>query len=449
MVENHRKSATGSAPSGRHRPVTALARCAAFGAAAAFATFTIPTGAGAQDAEPIQVGVMGPFTGPASRTGEGIQKGAQMALEDAREEGLVPITIDGQERDVELVWVNSESSPEKAVRAVGDAVSRQGVDIMASGWHSSVAMAVSEAEANMDIVHIGHGGESQYICEKINENPEMYRHWFKGWSSPPIFAGLYGQPLQHFMDEGLWEPRSMKAGVVVEDTDFGRGWGEAIANSLENIGFDVVSTDIIPLDETEFTPILAKYKAQDVSVVGMTVTGNVSAANFVKQFDQQQVPALLLGHGLTWFPEWHELTGGASDHVVTMDSPRVIAPYQQEWVDRYQERYDEEPALSASGQQGYDYTTATLKVLQDAGSLEKDALIEAARNIDHQGVWQRINFAEEAGERALCPGEVMVGGFEEGFFFPLVQLKDGEAKILWPLEHAEAEFEPSPAIAEQ
>jgi len=180
----------------------------------------------------------------------------------------------------------------------------------------------------------------------------------------------------------------------------------------------------------------------------MTVTGNVSASNFVKQFSQQQMPALLVGHGLTWFSEWHELTGEASDHVITMDSPRPIAPYQREWIDRYVEEYDEQPSLAPAGQQGYDYMTAGLKVLRDAGTLDKEALIEAAYALDHQGVWQRINFAEEAGERALCPGEVMVGGFEEGFFFPLVQLMDGEAEILWPLEHADAEFRAAPAIAQ-
>src|SRR3546814_419391 len=145
------------------------------------ALLAVPGVARAQSG-PVKIGVMGPFTGPAGRTGEAIQKGAQMAVADARENGLLPLTIDGQQRDIEIVYVNSESSPEKAVKAVSDAVNRQGVQFMVSGWHSSVAMAVSEAESGMNIVHIGHGGESQYICEKINKDPEKYRHWFKGWA---------------------------------------------------------------------------------------------------------------------------------------------------------------------------------------------------------------------------------------------------------------------------
>src|SRR5690625_3008814 len=82
-----------------------------------------------------------------------------MAVEEAAQQGLLPVMVDGAERDLGLVWVDSESSPEKAVRALADAVNREGVEIMVSGWHSSVAMAVSEAEIGMGIVHIGHGGE--------------------------------------------------------------------------------------------------------------------------------------------------------------------------------------------------------------------------------------------------------------------------------------------------
>lgn len=394
---------------------------------------------------PVTIGVMAPFTGPAGRTGDAFRKGTKLALEHAREAGDIPVTIDGEQRDVEIVWVDSQSSPEKAVKAVTDAVNRQGVDIMVSGWHSSVAMALTDAEAPLDVVHIGHNGESQYICEKINEDPSKYDGWFKGWASPPRFAGLYGEPLNHFREQGLWNPRNNKAAVVVEDTDYGRGWGEALQNSLDQAGFETLPYDVIPLDETEFTQILTKYKAQQVSVVGMTVTGNTSASNFVKQFRDQRLQALLLGHGLTWFSEWHDLTGDASDYVLAMDSPRAIAPYQQNWIEEWRAKYDEEPSLAPGGH-SYDYFRLTIKVLNRAGTLDYDTLVQTARDIDHQGVWHRYDFAEETGPRALCPGEVKVGGFEEGFFFPMVQLMNGETHIVWPLEHAEKEFEQPPWI---
>jgi branched-chain amino acid transport system substrate-binding protein len=97
--------------------------------------------------EPLKIGCKGPFTGPASRTGDEIKNGVAMAIEDARADGDLPLVIDGEEREVEIVFIDSQSSPEEAVKAVTDAITRQGVQFIANGWHSSVAMALLDAEA--------------------------------------------------------------------------------------------------------------------------------------------------------------------------------------------------------------------------------------------------------------------------------------------------------------
>ncbi|GAG18394.1 unnamed protein product, partial [marine sediment metagenome] len=226
----------------------------------------------AHAATKLKIGFMGPFTGPASRTGDAFKRGIKMALEDARAAGDIPVKVDGKTLDIEPVWVDSQSSPEKSVKAVTHAVNA-GVKMLVTGWHSSVAMACMDAESPLKIVHIGHQGESQYVNFKINDHPEKYQGWFKGWASPPVFAGLYGPPLMHFMEKGLWRPANKKAAVIVEDTDYGRGWGEALMVSLRTAGFDVMPFDVNAIDETEFTPIITKYKAAKVSIVAVTQTG--------------------------------------------------------------------------------------------------------------------------------------------------------------------------------
>jgi branched-chain amino acid transport system substrate-binding protein len=75
------------------------------------------------------------------------------------------------------------------------------------------------------------------------------------------------------------DPAEQKAGVIVEDTDFGRGWGEALVVSLRTAGFDVTPIDVNSIDETEFTPLMTKYKVADVSVLALTQTGGVLMYN--------------------------------------------------------------------------------------------------------------------------------------------------------------------------
>ncbi len=432
---------------GRLPPAGALSRRGfierAGAASAVSAAFLLATTALRAQEGPLKIGSMGPFTGPASRTGDEIKNGVTLALEDAKAEGDLPLKIGGKERAVEIVWIDSQSSPEKAVKAVTDAIDRQGVQFICNGWHSSVAMAVTDAEAPYKIIHIGHLGESQYISEKMAADPEKYRGWFKGWPAPPKLAGLYGPPLEHFIKTGAWKPKNMKAAILVEDTDFGRGWGDAIIESLGKAGFDVLPYDVTSLEETEFTPLLTKYKAQQVSLVGMTSTGNVSASNFVKQFHQQRVPALLIAHGLGWFSEWYQLTGEASNYAVAIDSPQVIADFQKDWVKRYNDKFGIDPGIAASGIT-YDYMRMALKVLNKAGTLDFDTLVKTIYDTPYKGVWNLYKFPREANENALAPNEVEVGPFMKGFFFPMVQLMDGKAQVIWPLEYAAGDFQAPP-----
>lgn len=413
------------------------------GAAGVFLALTVSS-LKAQAAEgPLKLGTMGPFTGPASRTGDEFKNGVAMAIEDAKAAGELPLVLDGKKRDIELVFIDSQSSPEKAVKAVTDAVTRRGVEFIVNGWHSSVAMAIIDSEVPLNIVHIGHLGESQYISEKINTDPTKYRGYFKGWPAPPKLAGLYGPPLQYFIKEGLWKPANMKAAILVEDTDFGRGWGDAIIDSLTKAGFDVLPYDVTALDETEFSPLLTRYKAQKVSLIGMTSTGSVSVTNFVKQLRSQRLKALLIGHGLGWFGEWYEMTGDASDHVLAIDSPQVISPEQKKWVDRYKSKFGMDPGIAASGIT-YDYMRMAIRVLNKAGTLDRDTLINAVYDSPHKGVWNLYKFAKQAGPNALAPNEAMTGEFMEGFFFPMVQYMKGKANVIWPLEYAKSKFQAPP-----
>lgn len=409
------------------------------GSAGGALALSFPSVISQAQAKPVKIGCLAPFTGPSSRTGENIRQATMMAIEDARAEGELPLTIDGEKRDIEIVQVDDQSDPEKGVRALRDAVSREGVEFMLNGWHSSVAMATMDVEADLGIVHLGNLGESQSIAEKINSDVKRYAGYFKSYSSPASFSVLYGAPLNHFRNEGLWKPANLKAAVLVEDTDYGRGWGESLVASLKLAGYEVSGFDVVPFEETEFSPIITKYRAQKISLIMTTITAPVGASNFVKQFRTQGLKALLVSHGLTWFSEWHDLTGEASDYNITMDSPAPLAPWQNEWIERFKKKYGEEPSITASGLP-YDYTRMAIKAINQAGTLKREALIEAIRSMSYKGVWNMYKFASEPGPTAVSPNEVLAGPFMEGFFFPMVQLIGGERKVIWPLEFASAKF---------
>src|SRR5262249_36212431 len=98
----------------------------------------ISSGEGAMAAEALKIGVMSPFTGPAARVGQDVKNGVAMAYAEAKAAGEIPVKVGGEPRDMQFIWIDDESSPEKAVRATRRAITEDKVDLLFFGWHSSV-----------------------------------------------------------------------------------------------------------------------------------------------------------------------------------------------------------------------------------------------------------------------------------------------------------------------
>src|SRR3546814_13236211 len=107
----------------------------------------------------------------------------------------------------------------------------------------------------------------------------------------------------------------------------------------------------------------------------------------------------MLGHGLTWFAEWYDLTGDASDYVLAMDSPRAIAPWQQEWMKRFEDKFGIEPSIAAAGHP-YDYFRMSMQAINKAGTLDFETLLKPIRGMAYKGVWHLHQFSNGAGPPA-------------------------------------------------
>jgi len=388
-------------------------------------------------ADTIKIGVVGPFTGPSARIGQDIRNGTEMAIADAVAAGELPVTVDGEKRGIDLVWIDDESSPEKAVKSFRDAVSREGVELLLNGWHGSVGLALIDLTEAEGIISFGNLAAPEDISNKINEN--NYTHWFKGWPAPKSMSGLYVDAVEDFIGSGQWTPTAKKAAVVVEDSDWGRTWGEAIVKSMKEKGWDVVAEDVVKIDETEFNALMTKYKASGVEFTAMTLNSPASAAAFVKQFNGAGVKGLLAADGLGWASNWHEMTGDAANFVISMDSPRTITQDAKDWSARFEAAYGAAPSPASAGH-AYDYTRMLIKGMTTAQTMDADKLSAALLDIEYKGIWQFYAFSKKAGENAISPYEVKVGPFMTGFSFPMVQYIGDKTTIIWPRDYAEGAF---------
>ncbi|MGA9533545.1 MAG: ABC transporter substrate-binding protein [Anaerolineales bacterium] len=382
------------------------------------------------------IGVLGPFTGPSARTGDEFRVSAEMALENI-DYKIGDYTID-------VVWIDSQSDPEKATRAYEEAIVQDGVEAGVLNWHSSVSVAVMEVTAKHQVPHFFGFGATEVVNEKFNSDPAKYGYWTtKGWPTPVKLSANYVSTLEDAIAAGAWTPEAKTAAIYGEDTDWGRSFGEGIAGQLEDAGWEIVDRQYVPLEQTEFYSVLNKFKDENPALIAGTSTAPPQISAFIKQAQEVGINSVIIADGLGWVGEWYDLTGDASNYVLDQ-IPGWATDASQQFAADFEERSGLQPSPSSGGL-SYDGMNFFIKVLQttyeDQGELSSAAVYQTVQDKVWTGdltftaedgaiVMQEYNFSD--------PPDPLIGG--DYYTFPVLQYKDGEAVYIWPESIAQSDL---------
>lgn len=142
---------------------------------------------GACSSKPI-VGVILPSTGEASQYGESIESGARLAITEAREKGQLPPKF-------EVLWADSGSDPDTAVKIFRDQVENNGAKVILGGATSA------EARALIPVIN-----ELQIICLSPSASApgltRLSKYFYRLYPSDEI----EGQTAGKFMTDRLKAP---------------------------------------------------------------------------------------------------------------------------------------------------------------------------------------------------------------------------------------------------
>ena len=393
----------------------------------------------AMSAQTLKVGVLGPFTGPSAKNGAEFKASVEMALEK----------IDYMVGDykLEIVWIDSQSDPAKAASAYAEAVERKGIVCAMQNWHSSVAVAAMDVAAQYKIPHWFGFGATEVVNEKWKADPEKYSYWGgKGWPIPAKMALGYVECLENAIAAGTWTPKSKTVAIYGEDSDWGRSLGGALKGFFADKGWEIVSEDYFPLTQTDFYPLLGKYKKSDVAVLAGTSTAAPTMTAFVKQVGEVGLNSVIIADGLGWMGDWYTMAGPASNGVLDM-IPQLTTPEAKQWAADIQAKYGFNPSPSAGGL-CYDGTNMFIKILkvtlEKQGKLDKESIHKTFVEEVHTG---KLTFGKADGALIMneyrytpesIPDPVVA---KDGYYFPVIQYTEGKGQIVYPEDWKEAEFQ--------
>jgi ABC-type branched-subunit amino acid transport system substrate-binding protein len=349
-----------------HAALAAGAAALAFGAGSALA----------QDC-PIRIGGLAPLSAPGTVVGgEAMRDAMLIAQEDVNAAGGVLGC------DIEVVIGDTEGLPERGAAVMEKLISQDNVVAVGGGYHSSVGVA-SKGVAN-------DRGIPVVFAETWNDTITGDKHKY-------IFRIA---PLSSWASNTIWQfaslaPGIKKAVILTENTDYGIPAAQETEKGLSSKDIES-ATFSVDIGTQDYAGIIQRIKAENPDFIITLVTGE-AAYNFTQQaadagIGPLDLPFITGQDALESGAYWRNVPDGQMAFV-----QRVGVPESQfnEKAKAFAKKYKEQTGKSdveSYAMEAYDSIAILAQAINEAGSTEGDAIVEALEKIEHDGTLGKIYF---------------------------------------------------------
>jgi branched-chain amino acid transport system substrate-binding protein len=324
----------------------------------------------------VNIGHVGPLTGPQSHLGKDNERGATLAIDEANQSGIV---IGGEVIEFRLLSEDDEANPQKgtvvAERLMDANVAgvvghlNSGTTIPASKIYFDAGVPqVSPSATAIEFTHQGY--ETAY---RVMANDEQQ-----------------GKVLGDFAVKTL----GAKSIAIIDDRSaYGKGLADEFESAVKQAGGAIMTREFTDKTKIDFTAILTTIKGLNPDLIfygGM----DAQAGPMMKQIKNLGVTANFLGGDGIQTRQFTVLSGAEGEGVYA-SSPGL--PLEQmaggsEFRDKYKQVYREDIQLYAP--YAYDATSVMIDAMKRANSVDPATYSPLLRGADFLGVTGRIRFDE-------------------------------------------------------
>ena len=315
----------------------------------------------------------GPLTGPNAWLGEQTERGVNLAVANINEAG----GILGQQ--VEVVTADDYCDGEQAVAAANKLVAA-GVVLVAGHQCSGAAIPASKVYAAADILMISNAATNPLLTEQGFNN--VFRVIGRD-DQQGMIAGNY------LADR--WGDKNI---AIVHDGEvYGRGLAEEIKKQLNVRGVrEVLFTEITP-DEVDYGALIAQLSAVGAHVLYYGGYAPEAALIIRQARDAGDDLQLVVGDGVSSEDFWVIAGSAGEGTLMTLFPDARVNPEAAEVVARFR-AVGYEPAGGAT-MTGYAVIQAWADAVNEAGSLEPEAVANALRSQHFETVLGTIGFDDK------------------------------------------------------
>jgi branched-chain amino acid transport system substrate-binding protein len=196
-------------------------------------------------ADPIKIGVSGPFTGGSSSMGVSMRDGVRMATDEVNKAGGV------LGRQLVLVERDDEAKNERGVQIAQELINKEKVAATVGFINTGVALASQRFYQEAKIPVMNNVATGSLVTHQFDDQPENY-----------IFRNAAHDSIQAPMvvEEAITRRKFKKVAILADSTNYGQLGRADLEKALELKGIKPVATEKFNIKDVDMTPQLLKAK---------------------------------------------------------------------------------------------------------------------------------------------------------------------------------------------
>ncbi len=332
------------------------------------------------------VGILLPTTGNANAYGESIESGIRVALAEAREKGTLPA-------DLDILWADTGSDPQKAVSEFRSLVGDKGAKIVIGGATSDEARALLPVLAELKVICLSPSASAPDLAKKSE-------YFFRIFPSDELEGSRAGR----FLFEEL---KAKKVVLFAGDNEYSRGIEPEFRHQyVETLGGEIVARIDVTKDgwRTLAARTLDSSKPDAVYIIGYAD----QILDVLRLLDKTGFEGRICTTSAFYSGKVIQEAGKLAEGVFFPLPPfdrTSESPYVRAFVTRYTDTYQRAPDVFAA--HGYDAMKVVLKAIEIAHPVETPELNKALHFTEFKGVTGPIRF-DDYGEVKHYPKMFLV-----------------------------------------
>ena len=327
------------------------------------------------ETETIKIGGLAPLTGSLAIYGVTTTNGANLAIDEINKNGGI------LGKKVEYITLDTKGDSTEAVMAYNKLIDR-GVSAIIGEITSKPSLAVAEIAAQDNMPMITPTGTQVDITEA---GPSIFRVCFTNPYQGKVLAVLAKERLN----------ADTAAIMINNSSDYSDGIAKAFIEQADILGIKITTKEGYADGDKDFRAQLTKIAAEQPDVL-LVPEYYEQASLIATQAREVGVKAVFIGSdgwdGITKTLDSSSYNAIENSYFTNHFSMQDTAPKIQNFLKSYKDTYNEDP--SAFSALGYDAVYMVKKAVENAGSTNKEAVVDALKNIEYDGITGYLTFDE-------------------------------------------------------